>query len=152
RFIPGFDRLGVNRVALLFNLLITMLTGLLFGLAPAWQSSKPNLNEGLKEGLKGTSSAELRGRMRGALVIVEVSLSLILLIGAGLMVRSFTAMLRDDFGFKPENVLSFQLMYGGDRSNVRSFYDRLLERLETLPGVIAIGASDALPMGSNQNE
>src|SRR5262249_61395093 len=101
--------------------------------------------------MKGSSSTGARGRMRGALVIAEVALSLVLLIGAGLMLRSFTAMLRDDFGFKPENVLSFQLMYGGDRSNVRSFYDRLLKRLETLPGVTAIGASDALPMGGNQN-
>ncbi len=151
RFIPGFERLGVNRIALLFNLSITMLAGLLFGLAPAWRSSKPDLNESLKEGLKGTSSAGLRGRMRGALVIIEVALSLVLAVGAGLMVRSFTAMLRDDFGFKPENVLSFQLMYGGDRSNVRSFYDRLLKRLETLPGITAVGASDALPMGGNQN-
>jgi putative ABC transport system permease protein len=152
RFIPGFDRLGVNRIALLFNLLITMLTGVLFGLAPAWQSSKPNLNESLKEGMKGASSAGLRSRMRGALVIGEVALSLILLIGAGLMLRSFAAMLRDDFGFKPENVLSFDLvMHGGDRSNVRSFYDRLLKRLETLPGVTAVGASNALPMGGNEN-
>jgi putative ABC transport system permease protein len=151
RFIPGFDRLGVNRIALLFNLLITMLTGLLFGLAPAWQLSKPNLNESLKEGLKGTSSAGLHRRMRGSLVIVEVALSLVLLIGAGLMVRSFVAMLRDDFGFKPENVLSVDLMYRGDGSNVRSFYDRLLERLETLPGVTAVGASNSLPMGGNEN-
>src|SRR5262249_32572001 len=149
--IPGLERLGVNGTALLFNLLITMLTGLLFGLAPARRSSKPNLNEALKEGMKGASYAALRGRLRSLLVIAEVALSLVLLIGAGLMLRSFTAMLRDDFGFKPENVLSFQLMYGGDRSNVRSFYDRLLKRLETLPGVTTIGASDALPMGGNQN-
>jgi putative ABC transport system permease protein len=151
RLTPGFDRLSINRIVLLFNLSITMLTGVLFGLAPAWQSSKPNLNESLKEGMRGASSAGLRGWMRGALVIGEVALSLILLIGAGLMVRSFAAMLRDDFGFKPENVLSFHLAPGGDRSNVRSFYDRLLKRLETLPGVTAVGASDALPMGSNQN-
>ena len=151
QFIPGFDRLGVNRIALLFNLLITMLTGVLFGLAPAWQSSKPNLNESLKDGLKGSLSAGLRSRMRGALVIVEVALSLVLLIGAGLMVRSFAAMLRDDFGFKPENVLSFELMFRGDRSNVHSFYDRLIERLETLPGVTAVGASNSLPMGGNEN-
>jgi putative ABC transport system permease protein len=151
QFIPGFDRLGINRTALLFNLLITMLTGLLFGLAPAWQSSRPNLNEALKDGSKGSSSAGLRGRMRGALVIVEVALSLVLLIGAGLMVRSFTAMLRDDFGFRPEKALSFDLMYRGDESNVRSFYGRLIERLETLPGVTAAGASNALPMGGNEN-
>ena len=159
RFTPGFERLGINRIALLFNLLITMLTGVLFGLAPARQSSRPDLNESLKEGRKGTSSAGLRSRLRGALVIGEVALSLVLLIGAGLMLRSFAAMLRDDFGFKPANVLSFDLMMHWDygwRSDgwngVRKFYDRVLERLETLPGVTAVGASDALPMGGNRNE
>jgi putative ABC transport system permease protein len=158
RFTPGFERLGINRIALLFNLLITMLTGVLFGLAPAWQSSRPNLNESLKEGRKGTSSAGLQSRMRGALVIGEVALSLVLLIGAGLMLRSFAAMLRDDFGFKPANVLSFNLMTHWDygwRSDgwngVRKFYDRVLKRLETLPGVTAAGASNALPMGGNEN-
>jgi predicted permease len=152
RYTPGFDRLGINRIALLFNLLITMLTGVLFGLAPAWQSSKPKLNESLKEGRKGTSSAGMRSRMRSALVIGEVALSLVLLIGAGLMVRSFAAMLRDDFGFKPANVLSFDLLMHGDQgSNVRNFYDRVLRRLETLPGVTAVGASDWLPMGDNEN-
>ena len=168
RFTPGFERLGVNRIALLFNLLITMLTGVLFGLAPAWRSSRPNLNESLKEGRKGASSAGLRSRLRGALVIGEVALSLVLLIGAGLMLRSFAAMLRDDFGFKPANVLSFDLMmlrdYGwrGDEgtgarwrsdewNGVRKFYDRALKRLETLPGVTAVGASNGLPMGANQN-
>jgi putative ABC transport system permease protein len=92
-------------------------------------------------------------------VIVEVALSLVLLIGAGLMLRSFAAMLRDDFGFKPANVLSFDLMMHWDygwRSDgwngVRKFYDRVLDRLETLPGVTAAGASDALPMGGNRNE
>jgi putative ABC transport system permease protein len=171
RFTPGFERLGINRIALLFNLLITMLTGVLFGLAPAWQSSMPNLNESLKEGRKGASSAGLRSRLRGALVIGEVALSLVLLIGAGLMLRSFAAMLRDDVGFKPANVLSFDLMmhwaYGvrgdgwllkarrplhpDDRNGVRKFYDRALERLETLPGVTAAGASNALPMEANEN-
>jgi putative ABC transport system permease protein len=158
RFTPGFERLGINRIALLFNLLITMLTGVLFGLAPAWQSSRPNLNESLKEGRKGTSSAGLQSRMRGALVIVEVALSLVLLIGSGLMLRSFAAMLRDDFGFKPANVLSFNLMMHWDYgwwsdgwNGVRKFYDRVLEHLETLPGVTAAGASTALPMGGNEN-
>jgi putative ABC transport system permease protein len=148
-----------------------MLTGVLFGLVPAWQSSRPNLNESLKEGRKGASSAGLRSRLRGALVIGEVALSLVLLIGASLMLRSFAAMLRDDFGFKPANVLSFDLMmhwgYGersdgwrlkarrplppDDRNGVRKFYDRVLERLETLPGVTAAGASNALPMEANEN-
>ena len=154
RFIPGFDHLGVNRIALLFNLSLTMLSGALFGLAPAWQSSKLNLNEALKEGMKGASPAGLRGRLRSTLVIGEVALSLVLLIGAGLMVRSFTVMLRDDSGFNPQNVLSFQLTMSGaywSKEGPHSFYDQLLKRLETLPGVTAVGASDALPMGGNQN-
>ena len=154
RFIPGFDHLSVNRMTLLFNLLISMLTGVLFGLAPALQLSKPNLNEVLKEGRKGASSAESRVWLRSALVIGEVALSLILLIGAGLMLRSFAAMLRDDLGFKPQNVLSFQLMMSGanrSKDGLHSFCDQLLGRLETLPGVTAVGASDALPMGGNQN-
>jgi len=152
RFTPGFERLSINRIALLFNLLITMLTGVLFGLAPAWESSRPDLNESLKEGRKGTSSAGLRSRLRGALVIGEVALSLVLLIGAGLMVRSFAAMLRDDFGFKPENLLTIdRILHRGQESNVRNFYDQALKRLETLPGVTAVGASNGLPMGANEN-
>ena len=152
RFTPGFERLSINRIALLFNLLITMLTGVLFGLAPAWESSRPDLNESLKEGRKGTSSAGLRSRLRGALVIGEVALSLVLLIGAGLMVRSFAAMLRDDFGFKPENLLIIdRILHRGQESNVRNFYDQVLKRLETLPGVTAVGASNGLPMGANEN-
>ncbi len=149
QFIPGFDRFSVNRIVLLFSLLISMLTGVLFGLAPAWQASKPNLNEALKEGMKGVSSAGLQGRLRGALVITEVALSLVLLIGAGLMVRSFTAMLRDDIGFNPQNLLSFHLALYREKYSEekrRSFYDHLLKRLETLPGVVAAGASHVLPM------
>ncbi|HKX32371.1 MAG TPA: ABC transporter permease [Blastocatellia bacterium] len=154
RLTPGFDHLSVNLTALLFTLLVSMLTGVIFGLAPAWQSSRPRLNEALKEGRKGASSAGGRGRLRGALVIAEVALSIILLIGAGLMLRSLMAMLHDDFGFKPQNVLSLQIMRSADydsRERVRNFYHRLIERLAALPGVTAVGASDALPMGGNQN-
>ncbi|MGH9937816.1 MAG: ABC transporter permease, partial [Blastocatellia bacterium] len=152
KYIPGFDHFGLNRAALLFTLLVSMLTGLLFGLAPAWQASKPNLNEALKEGTKGASSAGSRQRLRGALVVAEVALSLVLLIGAGLMIRSFVAMLRDDVGFNPHNVLSFQLSLSGEKyseAQRRGFYDQLLKRLETLPGVLAAGAINILPMSND---
>jgi putative ABC transport system permease protein len=152
KYIPGFDHFGVNRVVLLFTLMISMLTGVLFGLMPAWQASKPNLNEALKEGTKGASSTGSRHRLRGALVVAEVALSLVLLVGAGLMIRSFVAMLRDDIGFNPQSVLSFQLSLSGEKyseAQRRGFYDQLIKRLETLPGVVAAGATNILPMSNN---
>jgi putative ABC transport system permease protein len=155
KFVPGFNHFGVNRVVLLFTLMISMLTGVLFGLMPAWQASKPNLNEALKEGTKGASSAGSRHRLRGALVVAEVALSLVLLVGAGLMIRSFVAMLRDDIGFNPQSVLSFQLSLSGEKyseAQRRGFYDQLLKRLESLPGVMAAGATNILPMSNNTTD
>jgi len=119
---------------------------------PALQASKPNLNEALKEGTKGASSAGSRHRLRGALVVAEVALSLVLLVGAGLMIRSFVAMLRDDIGFNPQSVLSFQLSLSGEKyseAQRRGFFDQLLKRLESLPGVVAAGATNILPMSNN---
>jgi putative ABC transport system permease protein len=155
KFVPGFDHFGVNRVVLLFTLMISMLTGVLFGLMPALQASKPNLNEALKEGTKGASSTGSRHRLRGALVVAEVALSLVLLVGAGLMIRSFVAMLRDDIGFNPQSVLSFQLSLSGEKyseAQRRGFYDQLLKRLEALPGVVAAGATNILPMSNNTTD
>jgi putative ABC transport system permease protein len=85
-------------------------------------------------------------------VVAEVALSLVLLVGAGLMIRSFVAMLRDDIGFNPQSVLSFQLSLSGEKyseAQRRSFYHQLLKRLETLPGVVAAGATNILPMSFN---
>jgi putative ABC transport system permease protein len=96
QFIPGFDHLAVDRIALLFTLLVSMLSSLLFGLMPAWQATRPNPNETLKEGGKGVASAGSSHRVRNALVVAEVALSFVLLIGAGLMIRSFMAMMRED--------------------------------------------------------
>jgi len=152
KLIPGFNHFGVNPTVLLFTLMISMLTGVIFGLMPALQSSKPNLNEALKEGTKGASSAGSRQRLRGALVVAEVALSLVLLIGAGLMIRSFVAMMRDDMGFDPHSVLSFRLWLPEGRyseAGRRGFYDQLLKRLESLPGVEAAGATNLLPMSNN---
>jgi putative ABC transport system permease protein len=155
KFLPGFDHLGVNRVILLFTLMISALSGILFGLLPAWQASKPNLNESLKEGVKGGSSADLHQRLRGGLVVAEIALSLVLLIGAGLMIRSFAAMFRDDMGFDPQSVLSFQLSLFGEKyseAQRRAFYDQLLERLKATPGVMAVGAASILPMSNDGEE
>jgi putative ABC transport system permease protein len=119
---------------------------------PALQASKPNLNESLKEGAKGASSSGSRQRVRGALVVAEVALSLVLLIGAGLMIRSFVAMMRDDIGFNPHSVLSFHVWPPEKRyseARRRGFYDQLIKRLESLPGVVAAGGVNLLPMSNN---
>ena len=150
--IPGLNHFGVNRNALLFTLMISMGTGVVFGLMPALQASKPNLNESLKEGVKGASSSGSRQRVRGALVMAEIALSLVLLIGAGLMIRSFVAMMRDDMGFNPHSVLSFRLSPPEMRysqAHLRDFYDQLIKRLESLPGVMAAGGINILPMSNN---
>jgi putative ABC transport system permease protein len=149
KFIPGFDHLGVNRAALLFTVLVSMLTNLLFGALPAWQASKPNIDGALKEGMTRGASVGSHRRFGGALIVVEMALALMLLIGAGLMVRSFVTMLRDDLGFDPRNVLGFQLELSKARrlgAKRGDFYERLVKRLEALPGVEAAGAIDALPL------
>jgi predicted permease len=156
RFTPGFERLGINRIALIFNLVITMFTGVLFGLAPAWQSSKPNLNESLKEGRKGTSSAGLRSRLRGALVIgevalsVELTLAVVLLVGAGLLLKSLWRLLDVPLGFNPKNVLAVtinlpQITYREPFQQAQ-FAERLLDRLKNVPGPEAVGISTGVPL------
>jgi len=149
KIIPGFDHFAVNRAALLLTLLVSGLSSLLFGLAPAWQATKPNPNEIVKEGARGALSAGASHRLRGALVVSEVALSLVLLISAGLMIRSFVAMINHDLGFNPHNALGLYISLSEEKypaEKRRIFYDRLLRQLETLPGVVAVGATSKLPM------
>jgi putative ABC transport system permease protein len=149
KIIVGFDHFAVNRAALLLTLLVSGLSSLLFGLAPAWQATRPNPNEIMKEGARGALSAGSSHRLRGALVVSEVALSLVLLIGAGLMIRSFVAMLNDDLGFNPHNALGLYISLSEEKypaEKRRIFYDQLLRRLETLPGVAAVGATSKLPL------
>jgi putative ABC transport system permease protein len=149
KLVPGLDHLGVNRTTLLFTLLISIMTVALFGLLPALQASKPSLNESLKEGAKVASFAGSRRRAPGALVVAEIAIALVLLIGAGLMLRSFVAMAREDIGFNPRNALGFQIGLSDEKyteEKRRIFFDQLLSRLRTLPGVAAAGAIHQLPM------
>jgi putative ABC transport system permease protein len=149
KIIIGFDNFAVNRSALLVTLLVSGLSSLLFGLMPAWQATRPNPNEFLKEGVRGAQSAGSSHRSRGALVVSEVALSLILLIGAGLMIRSFVAMINEDLGFNPHNALGLYISLSEEKypaEKRRIFFDQLLRRLETLPGVAAVGATSKLPL------
>ena len=148
--LPRLAEIGVNRTVFLFTAAVSVLTGILFGLAPAWQVSKSDLNEGLKESGRGGSDAPRRQRMRALLVISEVALSLVLLIGAGLMIRSFSRLLAVDPGFKTDHVLtafvSLPIAKYSKHDEQVAFYDRLLERLRNVPGISAAGVVTDIPL------
>src|SRR5204863_5593519 len=103
------DQIGIDFRVLGFTLLISVVTGLVFGLAPALQASRLDLNESLKEGGRGATAGVQGRRVRSALVVFEVALSLVLLIGAGLMIRSFMQLQRVDLGFNPDRLLTMNI-------------------------------------------
>jgi putative ABC transport system permease protein len=147
--LPRLAEINVNRTVFLFTAAVSVLTGVLFGLAPAWQVSKSDLNEGLKESGRG-SDAPRQHRLRALLVVSEVALSLVLLIGAGLMIRSFSRLLAVDPGFKPDHVLtafvSLPIPKYWKHEDQVVFYDRLVERLRNVPGVSAASVVTDLPL------
>ena len=149
KYAPGWKNLGINFPVLLFTLSISVVSGLLFGLAPAWQVSKPDLNDALKEGGRHSSSGSRR--LRSLLVISEVALSLVLLIGAGLLFRSFLALLKTDAGFNPDGVLTMNLNLPvaryRDEKQRGNFYADLVQRVKTLPGVQSAAVVNYLPLG-----
>jgi predicted permease len=146
--LPRLDEVGVDRTVLGFSFVLALLTGGLFGLAPALQSSRPNLQSALKEGSRGSTAG--RSRYRSTLVVAEVALALVLLIGAGLLIRSFLRLQAQSPGFDPDHVLTAQIVLSGpsyaDPDARRSFYHRLLERLRSLPGVQTASMINPLPV------
>ena len=154
--IPRVHEIAVDPRVICFTLLISVATSLLFGLAPALQASRPDLTGALKEG--GRSGAGLhRNRLRSVLVISEVALSLVLLIGAGLMIRSFAKLNEVDPGFNPNRVFTMGVALLRNKypeeERVASFYSQLLERAAATPGVESAGAISDLPLlGSNTSD
>ncbi|HEX8651888.1 MAG TPA: ABC transporter permease [Pyrinomonadaceae bacterium] len=153
KFIPGWKNMGLDASVFGFTLLISFVTGVVFGLAPALQASRTNFIESLKEGTKGSSGSLVRNRVRSLLVIAEVALSLVLLIGAGLMIRSFIQLVSTDFGVNPSNVLTMELSiprlkYPAEEQRI-NFYRELLGRIEALPGAQRVGAINYVPMSRN---
>jgi putative ABC transport system permease protein len=147
--IPRLDQARIDGRVLGFTLVVSMLTGLIFGLAPAWRAVKVNLTETLKEGGRSATGGA-RHRLRSALVMGEVALSLVLLTSAGLMMRSFARLQNVALGFAPENVLKMQInlppsKYGKPDQRV-TFFDQLLERLRAVPGVVEAGAITQPPL------
>ena len=144
--IPRLDESGIDLRVLSFTMLVSFLTGIVFGLAPALQASRLDLNESLKEGERGSTGS--RHRLRGALVIGEIAVALVLLIGAGLMLKSLWRLQSVDTGFDTKNLLTMQLSYTArpdEGSKAISFFKGLEERLKGLPGVEAVACSSGVP-------
>jgi putative ABC transport system permease protein len=147
--IPRVAEVAVDPRVLVFALVVSLATGILFGLAPAWQASRGTLGAALKEG--GRSSATSGGqRVRNALLILEVALSIVLLVGATLLLRSFAKLTSIDPGFRADHVLAFrvalpQKSYPESHQHI-AFFDRLLERLQHAPGVEAAGMAQSIPL------
>jgi predicted permease len=147
--IPREAVIELNVPALLFSLSVAVFTAFLFGLAPALQTAKANLVEPLKDSGKGVSGGFRRGRLRNALVVVEVALSLVLLVGAGLLMRSFVALQSVDLGLNPDKVLTARLpLPRGQYTTApekHRFFRQVLQRVQALPGVVAATETSTLP-------
>lgn len=151
--LPRVEAIGLDSSVLRFTLLISLLTGLAFGIAPALQSSRLDLNESLKEGGRSSTEGARRNRIRRLLVVAEVALAIVLLIGGGLMIRSFERIQAIDPGFDSRNVLTFVVSLAGSQHSTPqqrlAFFDQLLKRIETLPSVKSASAINHLPLAGD---
>jgi putative ABC transport system permease protein len=150
--IPRLKEISIDGQVLGFTLFISLLVGLIFGLVPALQTVRLNLNETLKEGGRGSTGMG-RYQLRNLLVIAEVALALVLLVGAGLLMRSFWRLLHVNPGFEPDHVLAMDIALSGakyDKENQQAaFFQQTLQRIENLPGIISAGAILNLPLSGN---
>lgn len=149
--IPRAAEIGLDPIALTFTLVVTLITGLAIGVLPALQASGINVQEALKEASRGSTGTGQR--LRSALLVAEVSLSLVLLIAAGLLLTSFARLQRVEPGFNPDGVFSAQLALPIQRYNrekMASFYEQLYQRLATLPGSASAAWTDRVPLTGGQ--
>ncbi|HST53143.1 MAG TPA: ABC transporter permease [Pyrinomonadaceae bacterium] len=154
--IPRVEQVGLDARVVAFTFLVSALTGVLFGLVPALTASKAELTGALKEGARGTTEGLRRNRLRSLLVVSEVALSLVLLIGAGLLIRSFVRLLQTDPGFDASRVVALDIPLGrqqyGTPEKQAAFFDQLVERVRRLPGVEAVGVVNNVPLGHQIDE
>ncbi len=148
--VPRVDEVGLDGVVLLFTALVSVLTGVLFGAVPAVQLARGELSSAMRDHARGMTAGSSRVRFRRTLVALEVALSVVLVIGAALMMRSFAALQRIDPGFDPEGVLTARISLPQtdypDAAGIAEFYTQLLARLETMPGVRSAGLVRILPL------
>ena len=150
--IPRLKEINLDGYVLGWTFLVSLLTGVISGLVPALQISKPNLNETLQEGGRGADAAATHHRVRNLLVVAEVAVSLVLLTGAGLLIKTFIHLQRINPGFMSDNVLTMRLAlpaykYPGEEQTKR-YYTELLHRVKTLPGVDSVAITTALPLST----
>jgi predicted permease len=149
--LPIVGKIELEPAVLLFTLGVAIVTGILFGLAPAIHVSKPGLHDTLKEGGRGTSSGRSGQRLRSALVVSEIAFSLLLVVGAGLTIRSFYQLLRVDPGFRTDHILTMRMTLPSvtypTGPAVPQFFHNVLDKFRALPGVESAGAISQLPMG-----
>lgn len=148
--IPRTNLIGINTTVLAFTVGIAILTGIIFGMAPAFQFSKTNLSESLKESGRSSTGGMQSRFTRSFLAVAEVGLSLVLLIGAGTLIRSIHNLLASDPGFNPRNVLSMQIWLPESRYpgtiRTRAFFQQVIDRMRSLPGVVSASAANFLPL------
>ena len=152
--IPRVKEINLDFYVLSWTILLSVLTGVLSGLAPALQVSKPNLNETLQEGGRGADPGATRHRVRNLLVIMEVAVSLVLLTGAGLLIKSFINLQRVNPGFNSENILTMRVSLPSykyaEPDQKQGFTTELLQRVKHLPGVESAAVSTALPLSTDE--
>lgn len=147
---PFYITWAIDRGALTFTLVISLATGIVFGLIPALRTSRPDLETSLRDSARGASTGVRHTRTRSALVAGQIALSMVLLIGATLLIRSFLATTSVDAGFDPARILTVQLHFTGERYNSAGartdFIDRATERIDAIPGVQAAAATSYVPL------
>jgi predicted permease len=152
--IPLLHAVQVDAAALGFTLMVAVSTGLLFGIVPALQISGAKEHEALRDSTRGSSEGAGHAWIRSSLVVSEVALACVLLVGAGLLLRSFMTLLDVDLGFQPEHAVAWRVDVGGrfqDRVEQRqAFYERLVAAFKAVPGVESVGLTDTLPLGRNR--
>jgi predicted permease len=149
--LPRVGRIGVNSTVLIFTLAVSLLAGLILGIVPALSSSHSQLQNDLQSAGRGKSTSRSSSRFRNFLIVAQVALTLLLLVGAGLLGRSFQRLMEVDPGFQPESAVAMTVsMPDADdpaaQRRLALFYQQLFERLNALPGAIAVGGANALPM------
>lgn len=151
--IPRVREVGLDMNVFLFTLSVSVLTGVIFGLAPALQASRVDVNESLKEGGRGSTESARRNRVRSLLVISEIALSFVLLIGAGLLIKSFIRLRDVNPGFEPQRVLTTGLSLARAKypkvEQQAAFFQETIARIKALPGVEAAALVDPLPLSGN---
>lgn len=151
--VPRVTPIAVNGAALGFALLLSVATGVLFGVVPAWHASRPELQHALKDNARGTTGDGQRRVARAGLVLAEVSLSLVLLVGAGLLFRSLMTLIDMPLGFTTDRMLTVQVAPTGESyrasGQLIAYWDRVLERVRALPGVERAALTSGLPMSGS---